>query len=154
MGWTAEGGRLDLIPPRDRVLQSAHAGSARRRLSVLWIAPQGRSGDGRHRLGGQEEGAAEGLRRPGEPRGLAEEPARREVRALGRADAPLEGHPRAPVRGGAQAGGREPERAPAQPLRQRVSRVALLVVGLWLGLLVSSWAMATVNFRTAERVAS
>jgi hypothetical protein len=32
-----------------------------------------------------------------------------------------------------------------------VSRSAsLLVVGLWLGLLVSSWAMATVNFRSAE----
>ena len=30
----------------------------------------------------------------------------------------------------------------------------VLLVGLWLGLLVSSWAMATVNFRTAERVAS
>lgn len=32
--------------------------------------------------------------------------------------------------------------------------LALLAVGLWLGLLVSSWVMATVNFRTAERVAS
>lgn len=30
----------------------------------------------------------------------------------------------------------------------------LLLVGLWLGLLVSSWVMATVSFRTAERVAS
>jgi hypothetical protein len=28
--------------------------------------------------------------------------------------------------------------------------VSLLLVGLWLGLLVSSWAMATVNFRKAE----
>jgi hypothetical protein len=32
-----------------------------------------------------------------------------------------------------------------------VSRpLSLLVVGLWLGLLVSSWVMATVNFRQAE----
>jgi hypothetical protein len=32
-----------------------------------------------------------------------------------------------------------------------VSRpVALLLVGLWLGLLVSTWVMATVNFRKAE----
>jgi hypothetical protein len=28
--------------------------------------------------------------------------------------------------------------------------VSLLLVGLWLGLLASSWIMATVNFRTAE----
>jgi hypothetical protein len=28
--------------------------------------------------------------------------------------------------------------------------VSLLLVGLWLGLLVSSWALATVNFRKAE----
>lgn len=35
-----------------------------------------------------------------------------------------------------------------------MSRAALLVLGLWLGLLVSSWVMASVNFRTAERVAS
>ena len=32
--------------------------------------------------------------------------------------------------------------------------LALLLLGLWLGLLVSSWVMATVNFRTAERLAS
>jgi hypothetical protein len=36
-----------------------------------------------------------------------------------------------------------------------VSRsVSLLVVGLWLGLLASSWAMATVNFRKAEAASS
>jgi peptidoglycan/LPS O-acetylase OafA/YrhL len=35
-----------------------------------------------------------------------------------------------------------------------VSRsLSLLVVGLWLGLLVSSWVMASANFREAERVA-
>jgi hypothetical protein len=35
-----------------------------------------------------------------------------------------------------------------------VSRsLPLLLVGAWLGLLVSSWVMASVNFRTAERVA-
>jgi hypothetical protein len=35
-----------------------------------------------------------------------------------------------------------------------VSRsLSLLVVGLWLGLLVSSWLMATVNFRKAEAAA-
>jgi hypothetical protein len=36
-----------------------------------------------------------------------------------------------------------------------VSRpLSLLAVGLWLGLLVSSWVMATVNFRSAEAAAS
>lgn len=30
----------------------------------------------------------------------------------------------------------------------------VLLLGLWLGLLVSSWIMATVNFRTAEAVSS
>jgi hypothetical protein len=29
---------------------------------------------------------------------------------------------------------------------------AILLVGLWLGMLFASWVMATVNFRTAERV--
>jgi hypothetical protein len=33
-----------------------------------------------------------------------------------------------------------------------VSRPALLVIGLWLGLLVASWIMATTNFRTADHV--
>jgi hypothetical protein len=36
-----------------------------------------------------------------------------------------------------------------------VSRpLSLLLLGLWLGLLVSSWILATVNFRTAEAVSS
>ena len=32
--------------------------------------------------------------------------------------------------------------------------LSVLLVGLWLGLLLSSWVMATVNFRTAEAAAS
>lgn len=32
--------------------------------------------------------------------------------------------------------------------------LSLVLLGLWLGLLVSSWVMATVNFRTAERAAA
>jgi hypothetical protein len=32
-------------------------------------------------------------------------------------------------------------------------RASILTAGLWLGFLAASWAMATVNFRTAERVA-
>jgi hypothetical protein len=32
-------------------------------------------------------------------------------------------------------------------------RASILTAGVWLGFLAASWAMATVNFRTAERVA-
>jgi len=32
-------------------------------------------------------------------------------------------------------------------------RASILTAGLWLGFLAASWVMATVNFRTAERVA-
>jgi hypothetical protein len=33
-----------------------------------------------------------------------------------------------------------------------VSRLALVVLGLWLGMLIASWVAASVNFRTVDRV--
>ncbi len=49
----------------------------------------------------------------------------------------------------------DPDRQAAAPLRKRLtwSALALLVLGLWLGLLVASSAVATVNFRTVDRAA-
>src|SRR6185436_4042415 len=101
----------------------------------------------------QEEGARPGLRRPGEPGPGPAGPARREIPAVRPTEPEPEGDPGEEVRGGPQAGCPGSQRAPAQPLRQRVTRKgALLLVGLWLGMLFASWVMATVNFRTAERV--
>lgn len=33
-----------------------------------------------------------------------------------------------------------------------MSRLLLVVLGLWLGLLLASWVIATVNFRSVDRV--
>ena len=33
-----------------------------------------------------------------------------------------------------------------------MARLLLLVAGFWLGMLAASWVMATVNFRTVDRV--
>src|SRR6185503_17873199 len=93
----------------------------RRLLSLLRLPPEGRPGDGRGRLGGQEEGPAPGLRRSGEPRAEPAQRAGREVPALGAAEQAPEGDPREEVRGGPQAGQRRSERPSAEPLRQRVA---------------------------------
>ena len=125
-----EGRPPDLIPARGRVLQS---GSCRKRstsivppaartsrstptrASVVWVdkkkEPPKDFDDLVSRVASQKSRLDEKFARSVE------------------ATKPLEGHPRAEVRGGEQARRPEPERAPAQPLRQRVSRPLSVLAG-------------------------
>ena len=134
--------------------QSDHARGARRHLSLLRRAPEGRSGDGRRGLGGQEEGAGEELRRP---RVARRTPRRTCSRRSSRARWRRRGTRRTSWRRSSRRHASAPPPIPPAGLRTRsttnsVRAGALLVIGLWIGLLVASWAMASASFRTVDRL--